>query len=244
MSKGSRGLPRLIAAAIDNDTTYLSQQSDWNLCNTRDSFGRSLLMLACLFGHEGLVLLLLQRAGASIDVSTMGGKTAVSFVVAAGHLRILHLLLTLSTAVNVNARDSFLMTPLMMACESEYYLVVERLLRHGGDPNLQDCTGATALHRIAAGHGQVELAKLLLNAGANVSIRDRQHRTPLYIATIKAQTELARWLMQHQPTPRRISHASTGIRLQRSATRDTPASPAVQVKRHSVEFPDSPSTAA
>jgi ankyrin repeat protein len=56
------------------------------------------------------------------------------------------------------------------------------LLRYGANPNIKDTAGRTALHLIAArGVGKVAI-RALVEAGADLNVRDREGMTPLAFA--------------------------------------------------------------
>ena len=60
---------------------------------------------------------------------------------------------------------------------------VKSLLRDGADPNVAQGDGLTSLH-LAAQEGQLEIAKLLLEAGAKVEAKTRiGDYTPLHLAS-------------------------------------------------------------
>jgi ankyrin repeat protein len=72
------------------------------------------------------------------------------------------------------------------------------LLGHGADPNVRDDqTGATALHH-TAWRGLADLTRTLLDGGADVSLRERQHdATPLGWANENDQTEVMELILAH-----------------------------------------------
>lgn len=71
---------------------------------------------------------------------------------------------------------SFLCTAVARG-DSDYLI---RLLSNGMDPNLKDYDYRTPLH-VAAAEGLLFMAKLLLEAGANVFIKDRYHSFSFYL---------------------------------------------------------------
>jgi hypothetical protein len=81
--------------------------------------------------------------------------------------------LLLDSGASVNMRQNNGMTPLMIACKEGSEKVVEELIRRNADINAQDVMGWTPLiwsvHH--SKHGKMEIILLLLNAGADVSIK-------------------------------------------------------------------------
>lgn len=120
---------------------------------------------------------------------------------------------------DVNARDSLRYFPLRVACEAGDESLVQLLLHTGADPNLRDCvkqvmneTGdendddgddsdgefQTALHFLARTSSpipnQLEIASLLLKAGADVNAQNVDHKTALDIARETKNTHLIKLL--------------------------------------------------
>src|SRR6476646_4362265 len=72
---------------------------------------------------------------------------------------------------------------------------VQALLLQGADPNARDCEGDTVL-ATAAYHGHVEIARILLAAGADVNA-SKSGETPLSMAAHDGHTETAQLLLEH-----------------------------------------------
>ncbi len=96
-------------------------------------------------------------------------------------------LLLISATVLLAAADSH---DLLVAIRNGDYSQVQRLLRAGGDANIVDSDGTTALMH-AVIEADVNVVKLLLDGGANVNARNALDSTALmYAATNVAKTRL------------------------------------------------------
>jgi ankyrin repeat protein len=99
--------------------------------------------------------------------------------------------------------------------------IMELLLVHAADINLQDKDGQTALYT-ACINRQVALAGFLLRAGANPYVANRSGDTPLHAAVFRGTEDLVRLLLQHDAdvnianrhhqTPYDIAKAGSPIR--------------------------------
>ena len=84
--------------------------------------------------------------------------------------------------------------PLADAAERGDLAAVRSLIGQGSDVNAARVDGTAALH--AAVHAdQLEIADLLLRAGANAGARDRYGVTPLYLACVNGNAEMIRRLL-------------------------------------------------
>jgi truncated hemoglobin YjbI len=118
---------------------------------------------------------------ALIDDRTYGGRTLLHDAAAAGDPDSVTLLLELGA--DPNARDRGDHTPLYTLANecllADAVPIVPALVRAGADVNAADgVTRATPLH-MAARRGAVAIAAALLEAGADLDIRDRRGDTPL-----------------------------------------------------------------
>ena len=80
--------------------------------------------------------------------------------------------------INLNCRDEFRYTPLMLACIKGNYLLVELLINNGANVNLKNRFGTSALMH-ASFYGRSKIVDLLLKAGAKTDVTDRAHELPL-----------------------------------------------------------------
>lgn len=83
--------------------------------------------------------------------------------------------------VSVDECNSFKFTPLMMACRRGHVEIVECLIKHGANVNLQEGNGVSPLYLAVKRHS-LKIVDLLLKAGANVDVQERHNTTPLLYA--------------------------------------------------------------
>ncbi len=84
----------------------------------------------------------------------------------------------IKAGADVNAHDSFGITPLIGPARTGHPDVIELLLNAKADINGVNTSGETALH-YAARYKQVEAAKLLIARGANRALKDKSGKTAL-----------------------------------------------------------------
>jgi hypothetical protein len=87
---------------------------------------------------------------------------------------------------------------LVRAAYNENIAEVKRLLEEGTDVNQTErrYIGRTALH-MAAAKGNYDMVKLLLEHGATVDARDEGNNTPLLVAMLESQAEVAELLIDN-----------------------------------------------
>jgi ankyrin repeat protein len=112
----------------------------------------------------------------------------------------------LAEGAEVDARDRYGQTGLLIAARLGHLDVVRRLVGHGADLN------RTAKFRLsplmfAAMNGHADIVRLLVEAGADVSLEGSgapgfANRTAAGLARARGDEELARWIEQAEPRPR------------------------------------------
>lgn len=84
--------------------------------------------------------------------------------------------LSLDCGADIDARDNFDNTALMLAARDRNIEIVKMLLNNNANINAQDRSGMTAL-MFAVHKGHIEVAQMLINAGADVTAQDNVGRT-------------------------------------------------------------------
>jgi len=129
----------------------------------------------------------------------VSGRSAVRFTCAWA-------VLALVTAVPVRAQVA--PDPLLDAVERGDLATARSLLQGRKDPNTAQVDGLSALH-LAAQHGFVEIAKHLVDSGADVEATTRiEGFTPLHLAAGAADLEMVEFLLFVRANPRVVTTAS------------------------------------
>lgn len=193
--------------------------------NSSNALGATPLWLAADNGSTAMVERLL-TAGAMPNMALPGGETPLMTASRTGATAAVRSLLAAGATVNV-AEHSRGQTALMWAVAQGHHSVVDTLLRHGADTSARSTVRRRLVHAdntnasqydqgimwnrggftpllFAARHGDVESARLLLAAGANVDGSAPTGASPLVIATHSGQSELAAYLLSVGADPNAI----------------------------------------
>lgn len=158
-----------------------------------DSMGTP-LRLACLCGDKKIAEMLL-AAGAQVDLHAQFGISPLVQAAEKGHADIVSLLLEYGADVNLACPE----TALCSAAGRGHAEVVDLLLKAKADPNLQSgAWDTTPLMRAACRPGSEAIIARLLEAGADVSLRDKTGKDAITYAQ-----EGCAWQNNHyDPEPR------------------------------------------
>ena len=149
--------------------------------------GRTPLMLACESGSLECARALIE-AGAGLDLEAGDGGTALLTAVDWGRREIMRLLL--ESGADINIQDAEGWSPLLVAIYQGDAGLVEELLAAGADVDANVyATGQTALLQALQGD-KFEIARVLIDSGANVNLRKEGQWSPLMVAVSKDRSDL------------------------------------------------------
>jgi uncharacterized protein len=172
-------LQRLIAAGVPLDPV--------------DAAGRTPLLIAVERNHSGAAALLI-AAGANINAQAANADTPWLLAGALGRADMLRLMIPKGPDFSI--RNRFGGNALIPACERGHVEAVRVLLTSAIDVNHVNNLGWTCLLEIVilgdGGPRHVEVTGLVLGAGGNPNVADKDGVSPLAHAKRKGQREVAR----------------------------------------------------
>lgn len=161
------------------------------------------LMVASEKGHQSIVRLLL-KAGAKPDATNEFKQSALLYAVRSNQTAIAAMLLKAGADPNLRwDNGDFVLRS--AAARSIDVKIAKLLLAHGADA-LAHKDGGTALH-IAAFHGRVDVAELLLKAGTDPNGPHNLIGSPLSCAISHGQPKMVEFLLKYGVDPRKQPEA-------------------------------------
>ena len=177
-------------------------------------FGASPLSEAALSGNADLLKLLLDAGADAKSVATPDGETVLMRAARSGSVDAVRLLL--DRGADVNARERYKgQTALMWAAAERHAPVVKLLLERGADSRIRGFDRETRPPRLSAAssispiprggftalmftarEGDIESARLMLDAGVDINYGDVDNVTPLVAALMNKQYSLAKFLLE------------------------------------------------
>uniref|UniRef100_A0A1I7VL43 Notch n=1 Tax=Loa loa TaxID=7209 RepID=A0A1I7VL43_LOALO len=185
------------ASCMDVENLFLAGA----LVDAEDDYGETALIMAIKAGRAEVVKCLLQF-GADITISDIHNRTALHHAASINAADIVRILLE-TGEIEVDAIDDADCSPLMTVAKLGYRdpEAIALLIDAGADIN---CTGnhingemykgRTALHYAIIQSNQ-ELARYLVERGANLNIQDHMGQTPLFLAASQGHVEMVHMLV-------------------------------------------------
>ncbi len=134
--------------------------------------------------------------GADINMETPEGQTPLFIAVTNQHQQIVEYLITNGADVNLKTKHGY--TPLLRAAEKGNVSIVEYLLSKGAaidETNGFECT--TALHAACIDFFGLNVVKVLVDAGANVNLKNKYGQSPLFKAASYTRLDIVRYLLSN-----------------------------------------------
>ena len=152
--------------------------------------GHSLLHHACIENKLEMCRVLI-RAGADVNAQDEFNRTPLMEQIASGNINIEIIKLLLASGANVNLIDADGHSALYFAIIFENEAVIRYLIDNGANVKEVDILDA------ATRTGSEQLLELLLSKGADVNQKNREDKTPLYIAVVENKHGACKLLRKH-----------------------------------------------
>lgn len=160
----------------------------------KDTFGANVLTLACMIGHQEVILLLLNQKGIEINSVDGQGRSALLFAVRRGCVRSVGTLLEHGADPNIAEVSG--RTPLHVACVYGPLVLLDMLIAKGAHLNHKDSYGSTPLMQ-SAYLGHSACVDKLIAAGVLLDIQDEEFgSTALILAASKGQVDCGVMLLE------------------------------------------------
>lgn len=228
-ARSSDGSTALLWLAHWNDIEaaqlLLAAGADANIAN---DLGMTPLSQACTNGNPVFVRSLL-KSGANPNTPIATGETPLMTCARTGSADAVRMLIEYGAAINAKEPKEN-QTALMWAAEEHHPDVVQALIEAHADLKANSKQGFTAIH-FAAREGDVESVKLLLAAGVDINILTQAEGgtnrvtnflgisktvgafgyTPLLVAVVRGQVDLALFLLDQSADPNNIAAGFTSL---------------------------------
>lgn len=198
------GFTALMLATLKGDAKAVSLllQSPIVNLDIADKRGRTALTIAIQKNHAGIIRQLLTKNVFRANECGKNGLTPLMVAIKEGSPDVVSAFIE-SRGVDINAKDKFGKTPLMFAVQSGKVDIVKKLLEERPDININavDKAGWSAL-MFAAYYGNTAILEDLIKHGAKVDIEDKDHCTPLMIATWSGVDDVIKKLLDQEAIAR------------------------------------------
>ncbi|TSW08324.1 DNA polymerase epsilon subunit 2 [Bagarius yarrelli] len=177
----------------DEDELNRVLQSEKVNVNVCDKLGFTPIMVAAQKGFIRMIKILVEH-GADIHMKNGSGKDPLMLACFAGHLDIVKHLR--KSGATWQSQDTGGCSPLHWAADGGHLPIITYMIKDGCELDIRDTVSQwTPLMRVSAVSGNANVASLLIQAGADVNVRDKDGKTPLMVAVLNNHEQLVRLLM-------------------------------------------------
>ncbi|CAL8068065.1 unnamed protein product [Calicophoron daubneyi] len=145
------------------------------------------------------VVRLLVKQGADLENQDRDGNTPLLLASSQGHVQLVKALI--DAGANLRAQEKNAKSAVYICAEENRHELLEVLLACPLGKSLipvPDIFNDTPLH-VAAKRGHLEIVKLLIKAGVDLSVKNERERTALHYAARNGRLPVARLLLDHAP---------------------------------------------
>lgn len=154
---------------------------------------RLAIFAAAMLGDTARLEPLLTANRSLVSAVSPDGWTPLHLAAFFGNADATRLLLNKGADVKIRSNNAMNNLALHAAAAGKHKDIVKLLLEFGTPANAQQHGGWTALHA-AAQHGDVEMAQVLVEGGAEISARADNQQRPLDLAVLKAHQGMVDFL--------------------------------------------------
>lgn len=170
------------------------EESVENLVDSPDAFGMSPLMVAAQKGYTSIVSLLIEH-NADVNYSNASGKNSMMMACFGGHLKVAHQLF--EHGASVDTRDKGGSCCIHWAVDGGKTGCIQWLLDNGINVDVEDDSGCSPLIRLASMNGSVDVARILVENGADVNKVDKFRKSSLMAAAVNGNLALVELLVEN-----------------------------------------------
>jgi uncharacterized protein len=168
-----QGLSPILVAAYHREPELASFLADKTVTLT--------IFEAAATGKINHVIRLLARDPELVNAYADDGFQPLGLACYFGHYDTAEYLVKAGAPINSTARNGLKAAPIHSAAAAGHVRIVKLLLDHGGNPNVREQAGYTALHA-AAQNGDIEMIRTLLFGGADLTLKSDDGKTAMDIA--------------------------------------------------------------
>ncbi|XP_030060660.1 fibronectin type 3 and ankyrin repeat domains protein 1 [Microcaecilia unicolor] len=187
-------LHRTVSMNDEESVVKILQTRCVNNIDVPDELGFTALMVAAQNGYTRLVSLLVEK-GADVNQVNGSGKDSLMLACFAGHLDIVKYLRT--HGASWETRDKSGCTAMHWAADGGHLDVLEWMIVDGSKVDVKDSHfDWTPLMRVSSITGNTDVASCLIEAGADINIKDKDGKSPLMVAALNNHESLVELLLE------------------------------------------------